>query len=144
MLYHNGNFYAKRVKAHQTRTGLLNSGSLWEILKGRLFRGKCPFPSEALKFQRTWKSPLDFDQLKIFFARATVWASPVRRNIFPKGSWSNAFCGQTFFFFVDKAANQAHIGFHGKHGGFGLKSHFTCPDRPRANPGRLTSSLLQI
>ena len=71
------------------------------------------------------KNKSDFDQFKFALPGAAVGTSPVWRHIFPARTGGDALIRQTFFFFVNEAADQTHIVFHGKHFGNGLKFYFT-------------------
>ncbi len=51
---------------------------------------------------------LDFDHLKIFFARPAFGTSPVDRNIFPAGTGRYSFFRSACGFIVDPSADQTH------------------------------------
>jgi len=55
---------------------------------------------------------LDFDHLEVFLTGVALRAFPIRRDIFPAGAGGDAFSGQAEGFFIDEAADDAHICSH--------------------------------
>ena len=65
------------------------------------------------KFNRSpiCKLLLNFEQLKVFLARAALGTTPTDRHILPSRPWWNSIIGPTARFFVNQATNEAHPGF---------------------------------
>jgi hypothetical protein len=61
------------------------------------------FPSDATPSPRS-----DLNHLEVFLAGATFGTGPVDGDVFPARARRNLFLGQTRFFVVDPAADQAH------------------------------------
>ena len=63
----------------------------------------------------------NFNRFKVGFCDPALWAGPTLGNISPAGAGGDAIFWATRGFVIDKAANNAKVGFHGDSQNIGKK-----------------------